>query len=228
MFAQKKNSFHLFFLSPHRTTLVDYEEGILQTIGFKEFIPYLEKYDKRHDILINNFVESSSSLLSSPCEAQTTLTEDIGRSEPECYKSLLACLDQLKLATRRYSKKQLKWIRNRLLASDTRELPLVYPLDTSDVSQWNENVYLPAIDTVESFLKGEEIKLKPLEKMKRLGEGLDEETSHFCDICERTFIGEFQWSLHLKSNKHKKVSASKRRKRKEVEDNNKNKNTVDC
>lgn len=211
---------------------MDYEEGILQTIGFKEFIPYLEKNDKSHDILINNFVESASST------SQTTMTEDES-SEPESYKSLLACLDQLKLVTRRYSKKQLKWIRNRLLASDSRELPLVYPLDTTDVTQWNENVYLPAIDTVESFLNGDEIKLKPLEKMRRLGEGLDEETSHFCDICERTFIGDFQWSLHLKSNKHKKVSASKRKNLKNLEEtetkpknnslsvNNKNENTVD-
>lgn len=186
---------------------MDYEEGILQTIGFKEFIPYLEKYDKSHDILINNFVESSATT--------STLTEDES-SEPESYKSLLACLDQLKLATRRYSKKQLKWIRNRLLASDTRELPLVYPLDTSDVSQWNEHVYLPAIDTVDCFLKRDEIKLKPLEKMKRLGEGMDESTSFFCDTCERTFVGEFQWSLHLRSNKHKKVTASKSKKQKKL------------
>lgn len=201
---------------------MDYEEGILQTIGFKEFIPYLEKYDKRHDILINNFVESSTCDREDDAQTTSSPTE-----EPESYKSLLACLDQLKLATRRYSKKQLKWIRNRLLASDSRELPLVYPLDTSDVQQWSENVYLPAIDTVDCFLKGDEIKLKPLEKMSRLGEGLDEETSHHCDICERTFIGEFQWSLHLRSNKHKKVLAGKHRKKQRTVNCNKNENTVD-
>jgi tRNA dimethylallyltransferase len=50
-----------------------------------------------------------------------------------------------------------------------------------------------------------EIKLQPMPKVKRLGEGLNEETSNYCEICERTFIGELQWQLHLKSNKHKKT-----------------------
>ena len=30
------------------------------------------------------------------------------------------------------------------------------------------------------------------------------QTSNYCKTCERHFIGEYQWQLHLKSNKHKR------------------------
>lgn len=185
----------LFFCSFFNSSLTsDYEEGILQTIGFKEFIPYLEKYNAEHDALINEFVEASETL-----------------PVPEGYKSLLACLEELKLVTRRYSKRQQKWVRNRFLGSEIREVPQVYPLDTQDVSRWKELVYTPAEETILSYIKEEEIKLEPMPKVKRLGEGLNEETSNFCEICKRTLIGEFQWQLHLNSHKHKKAKTNQKR-----------------
>jgi len=174
----------------------------LQTIGFKEFIPYLEKFDKSHDELINRFVEAPET------------------AEPDGWKALVACLDELKLVTRRYSKRQLKWIRNRFLASQVREIPPVYALDTSDVSCWHQNVYLPAEDVVVSYIADRAIALAPLPKLTKPNEGLNEETSNYCAVCERIFIGEYQWQVHLKSNKHKHKSAGnkKRAKRRKLEE----------
>lgn len=177
----------------------------MQTIGFKEFIPYLETFDKSHDSLINRFAESPDTL-----------------PEPDGWKTLLTCLEELKTVTRRYSKKQLKWIRNRFLGSEVREIPKVYPLDTSDVSRWDELVSLPAIKTVESFINNEPVTLKPCDKIKRLAEGMDEETSHKCETCNRVFIGDYQWQLHQKSNVHKRACAGKIRKQKLQEKLNEN------
>jgi tRNA dimethylallyltransferase len=181
--------FFYFFSNSAQNSSVDFEEGMLQTIGFKEFVPYLEKYDKSHDALINRFVEAP---------------ESFGEEEPEGYKSLLKCLEELKLVTQRYSKRQLKWIKNRFLGSEQREVPDVFALDTSDVGKWSEAVYKPAEATVLAYTNDETVALKPLERLKRLGEGLDEETTHHCETCDRPFIGDFQWQLHLKSNKHKR------------------------
>lgn len=176
---------------------VDYEEGVLQTIGFKEFIPYLENFDKSHDTLINRFVEAP----------ETT-------PEPDGWKALTACLNELKLVTRRYSKRQQKWIRNRFLGSEVREIPLIYPLDTSDVSRWKELVSRPAEETVSSYINDEKIQLEPAEKHKKISEGFNEETSNHCSVCDRTFIGEFQWQLHETSNRHKRALAGKLRREK--------------
>lgn len=189
------------FIASQTTTKkeIDYEEGIYQTIGFKEFIPYLESHDKSQDSLIEEYAKS---------------TERESLNEPTGWKKLNACLEELKLVTKRYSKKQLKWIRNRFLGSETRQVPLVYTLDTSDVKQWNENVFKPAGDAVNSYINGEPVRLKPMDNLKRLGDGLNEETSHYCETCERIFIGDYQWDLHKKSNKHKHKCASKKRQEK--------------
>lgn len=46
-------------------------------------------------------------------------------------------------------------------------------------------------------------------------------------VCDRVFVGEFQWSLHQASNKHKRTQASKRKREKllNCEDNSENAKT---
>lgn len=202
-FKPQLNAFKFFFFFSQRNSeAVDYEEGILQTIGFKEFIPYLEKFDNSHDILINRFAEAP----------ETT-------PEPDGWKALASCLEELKNVTKRYSKRQVKWIRNRFLGSDMREVPLVYPLDTSDVNRWSELVSRPAEQTVDEYINDNLITLKAMEKLKRLAEGTNEETSHHCATCDRVFIGEFQWQLHLQSNRHKRAIASKHKRERRLNEN---------
>jgi tRNA dimethylallyltransferase len=183
--------FHLFFTySAH----VDFEEGILQTIGFKEFIPYLEKYDKNDDVRINAFVECG----------KTT-------EEPKGWSVLQSCLQELKAVTQRYSKKQQKWIKNRFLGNDIRNVPFIYPLDTTEVARWEELVSKPAHETIDCYINSKTIALKPMSKQKRLVEGFNEETTNYCSVCDRIFIGDFQWELHMKSNKHKRSRQKKRK-----------------
>lgn len=122
---------------------------------------------------------------------------------PEGLKLLDECLDELKLVTRRYSRKQIKWIQNRFLGSKDRQVPELYPLDTSDVTNWKENVQEKAEATVKSFLENQEVDLEPLAKVTKISEGLDEEINNYCEICERVFVGDFQWRIHMQSNKHK-------------------------
>lgn len=96
-------------------------------------------------------------------------------SEPEGLDLLRKCLDELKLVTRRYSKKQIKWIQNRFLGSHDRQVPPLYSLDTSDVSQWMANVYSPAIDIIESYINERQPKTTPMESVQHPGSGLNEE-----------------------------------------------------
>uniref|UniRef100_A0A336MK82 CSON002889 protein n=1 Tax=Culicoides sonorensis TaxID=179676 RepID=A0A336MK82_CULSO len=178
---------------------LDYTKGVLQTIGFKEFIPYLEKYSKDEDQRIIEFLKSLN-----------------GNQNdfPDSLKLLNSCLDELKLVTRRYSKKQVKWIKNRFLVNLSRQIPPIYSLDTSQPQNWNEIVKNPAETILNAYINDEPMNFKPLEKIKDPRQEMSEDTSHFCEICERLFIGDFQYQLHIKGNKHKKVLASKRKKEK--------------
>jgi tRNA dimethylallyltransferase len=172
---------------------IDYTKGVLQIIGYKEFIPYLNKYDESYDDLIRNYLNG---------DGQST------DGKPEGLICLEQCLDELKLVTRRYSKKQKKWISNRFLGNSSRLVPPLYKLDTSDPRNWDDIVYGPAEAIVESYMKGEESPLKPMESLKNDREGLDNEVTKFCEICKRVFVGEYQYKIHMKSNRHKKMIAS--------------------
>lgn len=106
-------------------------------------------------------------------EAATTVAVD--NKLPAGLSVLKECLEQLKLVTKRYSKKQTKWIKNRFLASKDRQVPDIYQLDTSDIGQWNEAVYLKAVDLIDSYKNNQVSEVKAMEKITHLNAGCDEE-----------------------------------------------------
>ncbi|XP_060520007.1 tRNA dimethylallyltransferase [Cylas formicarius] len=126
------------------------------------------------------------------------------RQTPEGQKQLEQGVQQLKMVTRRYAKKQKRWVRNRFLGRKDRQVPPVYELDSTDVSKWNENVTVPAFEIVESYIAGVKCVREPL-PVRELGSTPNsEDETHFCEACERVFIGEHQWRGHLRSQKHRR------------------------
>lgn len=178
----------------------DYTKGVLQTIGFKEFIPYLEKYGKDEDHRILQYLKHNSS-----------------DSPPASLLLLNSCLDELKLVTRRYSKKQIKWVKNRLLGNLKRQVPPIYGLDSSNPLEWSKMVYTPAEKVLCGYVNDTPIEIQPLSKIETVREGMNEETSHYCETCERLFIGDYQYQLHIQGNKHKKRLASRKKREKSVQ-----------
>ena len=70
-------------------------------------------------------------------------------------------LELMKIATRQYATKQLKWIQNKLIPEilahqdSSRRVGnpssvYVYMVDSSDISQWDERVTKPASEILES------------------------------------------------------------------------------
>jgi len=115
-------------------------------------------------------------------------------------------VERMKISTRQYSRRQLKWIRRRFLYK-TRNPPPLYRLDSSDPSLWIEKVYNPAESILEDFVAGVKPKIQPIERISS-HEDRDEDcrrTLH-CDICNRDFKGSEQYKRHLQSNAHKKVA----------------------
>lgn len=182
--------FHEQFVIPYGEK-VDYTKGILQTIGFKEFLPYLTEYDEKEDAILESYFGR---------------VED---GEPPASLALLnTCLDELKLVTRRYSKKQIKWVKNRFLkaAQKNRTIPPIYKLDTTHPERWTTLVSDPAINVIENFLDPMvELKVAPETISEDEPVYSDSKKTHFCELCQRVFMGEFKWNIHVKSNRHKKV-----------------------
>ncbi|XP_051892192.1 tRNA dimethylallyltransferase isoform X2 [Pristis pectinata] len=145
----------------------DYQHGIFQSIGFKEF----------HEYLIS---KSSSSET-----REKLLTQGIAA---------------LKQVTKRYARKQNKWVRNRFLKRPGANVPPVYGLDVTVVSQWEETVLRPALQIIESFLKGEKPAAQPLTLARDQNDG--KRNRRVCELCDKIILGDQEWKAHLKSKNH--------------------------
>ncbi|KAH9079005.1 hypothetical protein Ae201684P_021670 [Aphanomyces euteiches] len=74
-------------------------------------------------------------------------------TNPDVAKVLEECIVNLKTGTRQYAKRQITWIRNRIVP---RNIP-VYKLDTTNVNAWTTNASTPALAIASAFLKNEPI-----------------------------------------------------------------------
>ncbi|XP_054462205.1 tRNA dimethylallyltransferase [Anoplopoma fimbria] len=146
----------------------NYQHGIFQSIGFKEF----------HDFL------------TAP-EGSTQQEKDTLRDKG---------IEALKIATRRYARKQNKWVRNRFLKRPGDNVPLVFGLDVTDVSRWEETVLNPALQILDSLSKGEEPAIQPIRVEGE--QQRNKRSRHTCDLCDKVIIGDLEWTAHLKSKKH--------------------------
>ncbi|XP_008330300.1 tRNA dimethylallyltransferase isoform X3 [Cynoglossus semilaevis] len=146
----------------------NYQHGIFQSIGFKEFHDYLTAPE------------------SSTQQERDSLRE----------KGITA----VKVATKRYARKQNKWVRNRFLRRPGDDVPPVYGLDVTDVSRWEETVLTPALQILDSLSKGEEPAVAPI-RVEGAGQK-NKRHLYTCDLCDKLILGELEWTAHLKSKKH--------------------------
>ncbi|GAA5910294.1 hypothetical protein JCM8208_003499 [Rhodotorula glutinis] len=195
---------------------VDYSKGIYQAIGYKEFAPYLS--------LAHSSAPSSSSSSSPPPGPDTS---------PALRASFDAAVRTMKTSTRQYAKRQVKWIRGKLLPAVRDEVEratregregegdvVVVLLDATDLSKWRVNVRDPAVDLLHKFLDGAPLPdprtLSPA-AAAHLAPPSSASTSHAkrpCPTCTRDparpfLVEERQWDAHLGSKTHR-VAARKR------------------
>ncbi|GLV32183.1 uncharacterized protein CBL_11860 [Carabus blaptoides fortunei] len=133
------------------------------------------------------------------------------KNTKDAEKLLKSGIENLKIVTRRYARKQIRWVLNRFLGRPDREVPSVYGLDTTDVSLWKENVRKPAIEIIQSFFTNSVCKYTPM-PVKVTSEASSpffKEETYLCDVCERVFVGLSQWNDHKNSKKHKKILKKK-------------------
>uniref|UniRef100_A0A4W2H927 tRNA isopentenyltransferase 1 n=1 Tax=Bos indicus x Bos taurus TaxID=30522 RepID=A0A4W2H927_BOBOX len=109
-------------------------------------------------------------------------------------------IEALKQVTKRYARKQNRWVKNRFLSRPGTSVPPVYGLEVSDVSKWEESVLEPALEIVRSFIQGHKPAATPV---KMPGSETENKRSyHMCELCDRIIIGDREWAAHMKSKSH--------------------------
>ncbi|KAJ9148317.1 tRNA dimethylallyltransferase [Pleurostoma richardsiae] len=164
---------------------VNLTQGIWQSIGFKQFGPYVKGIDEGADPVFLEQLKQSS-------------------------------IENTKTATRQYAKHQIRWITKKTLPllRDEHALRHLYLLDSTDVSQWSENVGERAAGLTRQFLDGQELP-EPSEVSETAKEVLAATITassapkgtpcqKTCDLCKVTAVTEERWALHLSSHRHRK------------------------
>ncbi|GAA6052700.1 hypothetical protein JCM3770_007181 [Rhodotorula araucariae] len=180
----------------------DYSKGIYQAIGYKEFSPYL-----------------------SLAHRSPTLTLEMS---PELRALFNEGIRTMKTSTRQYAKRQVKWIKGKLLpavraAQEDGEDVEVVLLDASDLSRWEERVQQPAIDILHKFLDCEPLPAPAslsaaaamhLAQTTASSASLTKRSCPTCthDLARPFMVEERQWDAHLLTKAHK-MAGRKRDKR---------------
>lgn len=205
---------------------VERDSGIWQVIGFKEFLPFLEKYG----------VKRLNEAQKDPVIMKTLL------NDPE----FILCTDEMKAGTRKYAKKQVKWIKNLLvpeLQQEEIKFNKLYVLDASDLDIWDSAVQHRGFEIVDGFLNNKPISISEIpvtlsneSLIKQDKSSLDKTENwvhHTCDICKDKVTGKSlifvgnQWEIHLKSKKHR-YSLNKGKRKREYEEWLENKKNQEC
>lgn len=172
---------------------IDQTRGIWVAIGYKEFTGYLSALNAR----------------------------DVNPKELESFKQ--DAIERTKIATRQYARRQVRWIRLRLLRT-LRENGLanrMYLLDGSDLSQWSTAVENMACDLAAPFLEGTNLpepshlsgaarEMLSLENGPDTPKGNDFRAKQ-CHVCDTTLMHEGEWIRHLKSRRHRNMEKAKSR-----------------
>lgn len=174
---------------------VDRTRGIWVSIGYKEFEGY-----------------------------QTALRTG-NSTEEELSKLKMEAIEKTQAATRQYAKRQVKWIRTKLLHALTAAQAgdKLFLLDGSDLAAWKRNVECLAFDLTASILEGAELP-KPHSLSEPAAEMLVPKTEYdmsqrqdlwrrrTCEVCNITAVTESEWNQHTKSRSHRRAVSSRKRK----------------
>ncbi|KAK4175154.1 putative tRNA isopentenyltransferase [Triangularia setosa] len=172
---------------------VDRSKGIWQSIGFRQFEPYLRARKETPD------------------------------DQEDLAKLMATGIEDTKTATRQYAKYQLRWMSTKTLTCLQEEnlMDKLYLLDSSNLDTWRQEVLEKGVDLTRKFLTGEEPLPVPASISETAREVLDEAVQRSkrkdtpcrktCEVCDKTLLTEELWQQHITSSKHNKVVRAKKK-----------------
>jgi tRNA dimethylallyltransferase len=164
---------------------VDRSKGIWQSIGFRQFEPYLQ------------------ALKETPESSELRKLKQAGIEDTKT-----ATRQYAKYQVRWMTYKTLSSLREEKL------LDRLYLLDSTDIHRWNEEVLAKGVELARRFLNDEQLPLAvDISETARnvLTESVQKSNQQAtpcrktCDFCNKVFLTEELWQTHIHSRKHHKV-----------------------
>jgi tRNA dimethylallyltransferase len=171
---------------------LDMSKGIWQSIGYRQFEPYLSAIDEKRE------VSELEKIKSAALEEMKAATRRYA-----VYQTRWIRLKQIP----------------RLREVGPEAMNNMYLLDSTDVSAYGQNVVEPAVRLAQQFLQGEErpapteISSLAHEVLTQVGNPPPKATpcKRVCEICHTVLLTEEAWAQHLKSATHRRIVRKKAR-----------------
>lgn len=168
--------------------------GVLQSIGYKEFIPLFQQavldiYSKEHSITEESLQLKAKSIMA------------------EKGPLLDYCLNSLIQDTILLTKKQRKWMKNRLF-SNPRLQESTFHILVDSIPHFFDSVLPTCKELVSGFLEDHLSYAELNKKFSKLKPELiskEERIERICKICDFRLIGNQQYLAHINGRKHKQM-----------------------
>ena len=167
--------------------IIDYSKGIWQSIGFKEFQPYLKA--------LQNGVDGA----------------ELARIRRDCLEIMKGATRRYAKYQVKWITKQMM-----PLLEEQGNLDMLYVLDSTDVARYSENVTVKAAPLAQQFLAGEmmpapasvsETAQSVLSRAMGAAASASQGTScrKHCTTCNATLLTEGDWQKHMRGKAHRRM-----------------------
>ncbi|KAE9527068.1 hypothetical protein AGLY_013716 [Aphis glycines] len=128
-------------------------------------------------------------------------------------KCLEDALIAMKYMTKKYARRQIRWINNRFLKPNDKQAVSVYRLDCTDLNEW-QRLSDQAVDLAQVVLGRKTRGQHTLEPIDISDQKivLPVYGDYYCEDCSRPFSNDIQYNIHMGSKKHVKVMMKRKRK----------------
>ena len=184
-------------------------KGVLQSIGYKEFLPFYEAL--KNEVEEQAIFEDVDKYI-----ATVNSLEDLNSNVMQIF---LECKARLIIQTQRYAKKQITWIQNRLACETSLVKSRVFLLEFDSLESFDEQVVSKAKQILKDYLEGNLSALSEESKeiVKAINDSLISWKKYYCEVCECYLNGEKEWLNHANTKRHKKSRQKKDKMKKNYE-----------
>ena len=196
--------------------------GVLQAIGYKEFVPYLAAAAAAvasGAATAADIDARERAVIAAHFAPMGDARRDVVGGGDALAGALHAAITKLMDATHHYARVQHRFINNRFVRRGIQ----LHALDTSDVAAWDVAVVRPAQRLVADWLAGaplgaNEVAATATTATTAASKGATTDAATLfgwrkfhCDACDADVNGEHEWAAHNRSTRHARAVAFRRR-----------------
>ena len=187
---------------------INFELGVLQSIGYKEFYDLYKSLDNNliNEIYTFHLKEINNESNDNIKNYNKNIIENIINKNEKLKNIFDICRQKLINNTLNYAKHQIKFIKKRIL-------PFIDKYKIIEINDYSKDIYIKEyIPKIIEYLNNEEFVINSLGDITK--NKMEDWKKYFCDICNCELNGENEYNSHMKSNRHKKRKDNLRKKAK--------------